>query len=115
MVGDVRFAILMRLRRELDMIRLAMLNDRRLWGELILARTDPDIARTMCARYRTKIQNTFPGCRIVFAKTAIYIHLPERYPNHRVPVCEQLSPKLIECFTSPGLTLRAVEGGECTA
>lgn len=109
MVNDVRFAVLMRMRRELEMIRLAMLNDRRLWGELVMSRTDTDIARAMCARYRTQIQAAFPGCRVVFAKTAIYLHLPDGYPNHTVPVCEQLSPHLIECFTPAGLTRTITE------
>jgi hypothetical protein len=108
MVADVRFAVLMRLRRELEIIKLQLLNDRRLWGELVMSRTDPQIAKTMCARYRGQIHKAFPGCGIMFQKTMIGVKLPDGYPNHAIPVCEQLSPRLIECFTPAGLTKEEV-------
>lgn len=110
MVSDVRFAVLMRLRRALEIMRLELLQDRRLHGEVILSRTEPDIAKTMCGRYRTRIVNEFPGCRILFAKQAIYIWLPDHYPNHTVPICDQLPVSLIECFTPSGLTKKVVNG-----
>lgn len=103
MVADPRQRVAMFLRREFEIMRLEILQDRRLVAEEFLARTNYTIATTLAAKTRSRIVRLLPGCTIGFRVQELVITLPDGYPDKYRHLTERIPVHLINYFTPPAM------------
>lgn len=104
MVSDPRLRIRTLIQRIFDDIQRER-NGSPEWSTMVrAARKDASAAGTVRARYRSMVIAQLPGCAITFGRQWIYIYLPDRYPQHEVPVAEMVPPAVIECLSPLGFS-----------
>lgn len=94
MVSDVRMKIRMRLVEAIKAAETRWLDDPGRRELVKRARTDRATAEFLRETVRTEIGRGFPGCTIQFSYNRIYLRLPNRYPDHMVPISEAYPRRL---------------------
>lgn len=96
----------MRLRGLLNDIAQELTRDAIARAQVAKARTDFETAQMVRASYRSRIVRDLPGCRITFTQQHVTVWLPSRYPQHHIPIVEQISVIHTECFMPKGYSNR---------
>lgn len=94
MVSDVRMKIRMRLVEAIKAAEARWLDDPVGREVVKRARENRVTAEVLRETVRTEIGRGFPGCTIQFSYNRIYLRLPNRYPDHMVPISEAYPRRL---------------------